>query len=243
VLGESRARVIDALVRAAPALAAPGSIVDPLIDTGESGIYPARGGPFGGLELGPPLSCDMPPVQAGAPRFPIAQWEANKRHGWLVSGSPECAADVTAELSAAHTRGVVALTLEAAALPAHATSLHVITASAGVIPETGESAAGRTDSHDARDDELHRFESTLGRISWWTALGRDAATLARLALRHLPPDLASDARSVAERRSAARDQVAAAITHLWSTEASGWGGSSETQRMRRTVCAVDVTSR
>jgi hypothetical protein len=44
-------------------------------------------------------------------------------HAWLVSGSPRCAINVVGELSEAQVRGVVALTLEAAALPVHASGL------------------------------------------------------------------------------------------------------------------------
>ena len=228
-LGEPRERVLDVLARSAPALVASGTVVVPVIDTGEAARYPARGGPLGALTLDPPVSCDLPPVRAGEPRFPVGSWEHDKRRAWLVSGSPGCAADVTAELSAARQRGVVALTLEAAALPSRPASLRVITASAGAIPAIG--------GGDARDDELRRFTATLGRVGWWTALGRDAATLARLALDQLPTDAVNDTRSVAERRARARDALATAAAHLWSTEASGWGGA---HRMRRTLCAVDA---
>jgi hypothetical protein len=109
-----------------------------------------------------------------------------------------------------------------------------VVASAGVIPE---GAAG-----DARDDELRRFTSTLGRVGWWAALGRDAGTLARAALAALPVDWVSDPRSVAERRTTARDRLASAAAHLWSTETTGWAGE---RRLKRTMCALDapVTTR
>jgi hypothetical protein len=228
-LGEAREDVLQALAVAAPALSAPGSVVVPLIDTGEISLFPLEGGRFGPLALAPPVSCDIPPVQAGAPRFPVGAWSSDKRRAWLVSGSPECTTDLAGELSAASAKGVMAVTLEAAALPAHSPSLRVVSASAGVIP-TG-SAAG------SGDDETSRFASTLGRIGWWTALGRDAATLARVALRELPPDLETDAAAVGSRRARARDLLAMAKARLWSTESAGWSGE---HRMRRTLCAVDA---
>jgi hypothetical protein len=229
VLGEPRSRVVETLARAAPALVAPGTVVIPLVDTGEVSTLPPEGGPVGPVIFGPPVSCDMPPVQAGAPRFPVGQWETDKRHAWIVSGSRSCATDVTEELSGAHAKGVVALTLEAAALPAHAPPLRVVTASAGIVP-----AAGATDP---RGDEAARFSATLGRISWWTALGRDAATLARAALRQLSTDAVTDGPAVTERRKQARDRLAAAAAPLWTTEATAWGPDG---RMRRTLCAVDA---
>jgi hypothetical protein len=104
-----------------------------------------------------------------------------------------------------------------------------VVASAGVIPEG--------DPRAARDDELRRFAVTLGRVSWWTALGRDAATLARVAVRSLPTDMATAAAAVAQRRAQARDALLAARGSMWSTEASGWAGA---HTMRRTICAIDT---
>jgi hypothetical protein len=175
------------------------------------------------------VSCDIPPVQAGAPRFPVAAWSSEKRRAWLVSGSPDCTTDLAGELSAAGAKGVMAVTLEAATLPAHASSLRVVSAAAGVIPTGAASGNG--------DDETTRFASTLGRVGWWTALGRDAATLARVALRQLPVDLETDAAAVSRRRAKARDLLAEARTRLWTTESGGW---TKDHHMRRTVCALDA---
>jgi hypothetical protein len=171
----------------------------------------------------------MPAARAGDPRFPLAPWEKQKTTAWLVTGSPSCARDLAGELSAAHARGLLALTLEAAALPPHAAGLRVLSASAGIVPNSAAS--------DTRDDELRRFETTLGDVSWWTALGRDAATLARTAVRQLPPGLASDAHEVAERRAQARDRLQASRARLWTTEAAGW---SPDRTMKRSICAVDA---
>jgi hypothetical protein len=235
VLGEARSSVIDALTRAAPALAT-GSVV-PVVDASEVAAYPPQGGRAGALTLMPPVSCDIPAVRAGDPRFPIAQWDRDRARAWLVSGSPACARDAVAELSAAEGRGLlragegrptVALTLEAAALPAHAAGLRVLTAAAGVVPAA--SAA------DVRLEELRRFEATLGPVRWWTALGRDAAMLARAAVKVLPDDEATDPKVVASRRTQARDALAQAHARLWTTGASGWEGRT----MRRTVCAIDA---
>jgi hypothetical protein len=227
VLGEPRGNVVGALVRAVPSLAS--QTVVPVVDASEAPMFPPQGGRFVGLTLTPPVSCDIPSARAGDPRFPIAQWGHDKIHAWLVSGSIGCAADVVAEVSSAHARGVVALTLEATALPAHAPGLHVVSAEAGVLPARA--------SGDPREEELQRFSSTLGHVGWWTALGRDAATLARVAVRQLPGDTVSDAHAVTERRRTARDKLASARARLWTTEAAGWGGD---RNMKRALCAVEV---
>ena len=230
VLGEPRSQVVDALRAAASALGTEG--VAPVVDASEVASLPAQGGRAGALTLLPPVSCDVPANRAGDPRFPLAAWDRQKTHAWLVTGSPSCARDVVGELTASHARGLVALTLEAAALPAHGPGLRVVSASAGVVPETA--------AEDARDDELRRFASTLGLVSWWTALGRDAATLARVAVRQLPTGSATEAADVTTRRVRARALLAASRARLWTAESTGWRPD---HTVKRTICAVDAPSR
>jgi hypothetical protein len=230
VLGEPRREVIDALGRAAPALGTEG--VAPVVDESEMAALPAPGGRVGGMTLLPAVSCDVPANRAGDPRFPLSKWDREKTHAWLVSGSPGCARGVVGELSASHARGLVALTLEAAALPVHGAGLRVVSASAGVVPETA--------AEDTRDDELRRFAATLGAVSWWTALGRDAATLARLGVRQLPTDSAGEAHEVTDRRARARTLLAASRSRLWTTESTAWQAD---HTMKRTICAVDAPTR
>jgi hypothetical protein len=230
VLGEPQDAVLDALARAAPALAA--DPVTPLVDASQVSSYPEGGARRGPLTLLPAVSCDVAPARAGDPRFPVARWEKDKRRAWLVTGSPACAATAVGELATANVHGTVGLALEAAALPPHPAALRVVTASAGVIP--------RGTAGDARDEEARRFEATLGALTWWTALGRDAATLARATLRELPTTSASDPKDVAGRRAHARDLLAAARARLWTTEAAGWTAD---RTVKRTVCAVDAPTK
>jgi len=230
VLGEPRTEVIEALARAAPALGT--ESVVPVVDSSEVASFPAEGGRVSGWTLLAPVSCDLPAIRAGDPRFPLSSWGRSKTRAWLVSGSSPCAVDLVGELSAVHAEGLVALTLEAAALPTHATGLRVVSASAGVVPS---STPG-----DPREDELRRFAVTLGAVSWWTALGRDAATLARLAVRQLPTGTASEPHEVAERRDRARTLFGESRARLWTSESTSW---REGHTMQRTVCAVDVPAR
>jgi hypothetical protein len=230
VLGEARSHVIEALARAVPGLTA-GSVA-PIIDTSELDRFPAQGGPMGPLTLLPPVSCEIPAVRAGDPRFPLGSWDRDRIHAWLVTGSPTCARDLLGELSAAHARGTVGLTLEAAGMPQHAPSLKVVSAAAGIVPSA---AAG-----DVRDDELVRFKDRLGLVGWWTALGRDAATLARQAIRALPPGTVSEVKSVAQLRVHARDELARARARLWTSETSGWAPGQHPYVVTRTVCTVEV---
>jgi hypothetical protein len=245
LLGEPRETVLAALARAVPALA--GETVAPLIDGSEVPLYPAQGGSLGPMTLAPPVSCEIPPTRAGEPRFPLAQWELGRTHAWLVSGSTICARDLLGELSASRARGIVALTLEAAALPVHPSSLRVVTASAGIVPEVGGGAGGDAaggsgagaSGGGSSDDEIARFHATLGTLTWWTALGRDAATLARVALDRLPDDTVGEAKAVTDRRASTRDALAGARTRLWTSESASWSDHA----LRRTVCAIEAPAR
>jgi len=225
-LGAPRTAVVRALLRALPALAT--GTLAPIIDASEVDGYPANVGATG-LTLAPPVPCDMPAARAGERRFPTSQWDRDGTHRWLVSGVAGCAPDLVAELGAAHARGTIALTLEAARLLPASPGLRVLTAQAGIVPASG---AG-----DPRADELRRFSAALGALTWWAALGRDAATLARAAVLKLPADQVTLWRAVEDRRVHARDQLAAVRVRLWTTDAAGW---ADGHAIRRTVCALDV---
>jgi hypothetical protein len=245
ILGERRADVLDAFSRAVPALDT--QPVTPIVGWSEMSTVPANGGSMFGMTLIPPILCDVAAARAGDPRFPLKPAEGNKAIAWLVSGSQRCANDVVSELSAQHARGVVALTLEAGAMPPHAESLRVVAAQAGIIPEVPRG--------DSRTDEVERFSYALGPLGWWTALGRDASVIARLAVRGLPTNMVSDPASVTARRASARDALSTVRTRLWTTEASGWSAQVQTDAnangnasvnanasnaIRRSVCVLEV---
>jgi hypothetical protein len=235
VVGATRQESVDALLRSAPSLA--GDPVAPVVDASEAAATPVT--PSTSLRnLLPVVSCDAPVLRAGDPRFPLAQWQKSKASGWLVSGSPACARDLLGELSSVRAgqreRGVVALALEAASRVAHPQAFRLLTASAGLVPAVASQSA---------DEEVRRFGVALGDdlVTYWASLGRDAATLARVAVHKIPADTVTEAHAVAARRVQARDELGAAKTVLWSTEAAGWGARAQgPRRLKRTVCAVDV---
>jgi hypothetical protein len=236
VLGASREETIEALLRGVPGFAT--EPVAPVVDASEwkpqaagEPAVPSR------TNLLPPVSCDAPIVRAGTPRFPFAEWQSAKVHGWMVSGSPPCAAALLAELSSRPRgleRPVVALTLEAASRPLHGGAVRVVTASAGIVPSRASTTG---------DDEVRRFGAVLGdeTVTYWASLGRDAGTLARVALGKLPAAAVAEPRAVASRRAEARDDLASVRAPLWSTEAAGFadlprGGHA----LHRTICAIDL---
>jgi hypothetical protein len=88
--------------------------------------------------------------------------------------------------------------------------------------------------------ELGQFLQRFGRISWWSALARDAGALARTALIDLPNDTVSDLKGATERRAAVRDRLAAARARLWTSEAVTWGPD---HAMARTLCVIGTPTR
>jgi hypothetical protein len=89
--------------------------------------------------------------------------------------------------------------------------------------------------------ELRRYASAFGGApDYWTALGRDAATIARLSV--MPQDLGETVsqEGVAALRDAVRQRIAIARARLWTTDARGWGGG---HAMPRTVCVMDLAPR
>ena len=104
---------------------------------------------------------------------------------------------------------------------------------AGVIPSRGR--------NDPRERELGQFASSLGPLDWWSALGRDASTLARRALLGLPSEEATDLAEVTTRRVAARDLLDRARARLWTAETAGFEG--ERRSISRSVCAIEVPPR
>jgi hypothetical protein len=226
--GESRARVLDVLERADPALG--GARVAHVVDESDLATAPPSGGTAAARE--PRVSCDVAPAHAGDPRFPVEAWAAARTTAWIASGSADCSGDLVRDLDRSRARGTVALTLEGAATPRHGDALRVLTAQAGVLPTPAPD--------DPRAASVHRFAELSGRVDWWAAIGRDAGTLARLAVLRLPTDSVSDRPTVRERRNAARDALLAARARLWTTGAAGFDAA---HALERDVCAVEIPPR
>jgi hypothetical protein len=228
VLGEPRGNVLAALLRDAPDFAK--SKVAPVVDASEVPQFPAHGGAYGPMTILPPVSCDTPTPHAGDPRFPLVDWERAGAKAWLVTGAPSCARDLLTELGSRSRTGTVGMTLEATGSFKHTTQLRALAAGAGVVPVRAELVPP--------DSERARFIAAYGasRLTWHTALGRDAATLARRVALTLPSTIAATAEAVAQRRDAARRALATARAKLWSTDARGFDGKNAVTRM---LCVVE----
>jgi hypothetical protein len=229
VLGVKRDAVLDALVRALPELGK-GSVA-PVVDASEIARFPAAGGAYGPLGLLPPVSCDVTAAHAGDARFPIATWQTQKARAWLVTGSASCAQDLVDELAPRVRTPTIGVTLSAAGIVTSVGDARVGVAAAGVVPLTSEATP--------RDDELTRFVAAFGsaRMTWWTALGRDAAVLARRVVMTLSTDAVSASGEVARRRGVVAAGLLTAHARLWSTDARGFAGKHE---VARSLCVVGM---
>jgi hypothetical protein len=229
VLGVKRDAVLDALVHALPELGKGG--VAPVVDASEIAHFPQAGGAYGPLALLPPVSCDVTTPHAGEARFPIGAWQTQKARAWLVTGSSSCAQDLVSELASRVHAPTIGVTLSAAGIVASVGDARVGVAAAGVVPLSSDATP--------RDDELTRFVAAFGaaRMTWWTALGRDAAVLARRVVMTLSTDAVSAAGEVARRRGVVAAGLSSAHARLWSTEARGFAGKHD---VARSLCVVEM---
>ncbi|WP_394824107.1 ABC transporter substrate-binding protein [Pendulispora albinea] len=210
-----------------------------------------------------PAPCELGAPAASGPRFPLPAWEKAGVRTWLVAGPEPCARDVLHEVG--ELRGaLVALTLEGIGAYERAAAAKVLSAAAGSLPVRQEAAPTRrgaenrgTSSHDAGpsgavhaggaiDPDIQRFMiSFSAKPTWFTALSRDAAVLARRAVVSLPTDATSRADDVTARRETARKALEGARAPLWTSEESGFSsggeaaGSSE-HTVKRTVKVVEL---
>jgi hypothetical protein len=220
VLGEDRGVVLEQLGKHLGTRS-----VAPVIDESELAFYPADGATVGSLTLLGPVSCEQRAEVAGESRFPLAAWRKARVDTWLVTGSHECARRLSADLAREpRLKATLALTLEAT-MALEVRGEGVAAASAGLLP------FGVINTDDP--DLLAYAQQFENDVTWWGALGRDAGTLVRLALRSVPADDTDDPTVMRDRR----DRIAFALrmvrAPLWTTERSGMDHG---QTLRRTVC-------
>ena len=226
VVGEDRGVVIDQIGKALGKRK-----VAPVIDESEATFYPAQGVALGSLTLLSPASCERPVLVAGDSRFPLAAWSKDRVDTWLVTGSHECARRLANDLSKDKVKGTIALTLEAT-MDLESKGEDVVVASAGIMPF----GVIETSDADVRA-YARRFNND---VTWWGAIGRDAGTLVRIALRSVPSDETDDPTVMRDRR----DRIASALrvvrAPLWTSERAGFDSG---QVLRRKVCVKSLKRR
>ncbi len=160
------------------------------------------------------VPCDTPGSFAGRARFPVDEWRKQHIDGLLVLGDPSCARDVVREVRAARLPALVACDLECADALLSPASAPALGLSSGRFPRS-TAAAG---------------------MSFYEALGRDAAQLSRAALADFPAQGAVDRDQVVQLHERARRSLEGASVELWTSDARGFGGSHV---LPRTLAVVD----
>jgi len=176
------------------------------------------------LTLLPPVHCE-PPLSRGL--FPTATWQKDAVRAFLVAGTQACARALSFSLPSGPI--TVGLTLEAlTGFEGSTASMHVLGVAAGLLPVDATSAA--------KDPKLGIFATQFGsKPTWWTALGRDAALLARKSVQTLPLDRTDNGTEVTRRREIARSGLLEGKGALWTTDAAGFAGDHTLPRTLRVV--------
>lgn len=160
-------------------------------------------------------SCGARPARAGEPRFPFAAWRREGIGAVVIDGPSRCASDALAELRDARFAVPVVLGIDAegaAIPPGYAGS--VTRAKAGFLGNAGASQ---------RIASIAAWVQTHGEVpSWFAALGRDAAVLARAAVTTLPAGTVTELREIMQRRTSVQRALETATGELWTTSSAGF---------------------
>lgn len=152
------------------------------------------------------VPCDVRAPFAGQPRFPVAEWKKQGVDGVIVLGDATCARDVASELSRVGLSAVVACGFECAEARGEVRLLD-LALSAGRFPE------GMSEKK-----------------TFYEALGRDAAALARAAVAGFPDQRVMDQAKVGELHDRARSALEKADVELWTSDTRGFGPKRSIER-------------
>jgi hypothetical protein len=234
VLGENHATELASLGRSLVAYEHPRALLVSNTD-GERVLEVSALEAAQGMTMVGSVACDAPVPKAGASRYPFAQLRAEKRPSLVVSGNESCGRLVAQEITRYWTGDLwVGFALGSApskavidALPA---SVHALSLTAGTFDVAKADAP--------KDSDFASYVKQFGEPpSWWTALGRDAATLAAGAVTPLPLDGVSTNDQVAQRLALVAAGLRVVRAPLWTTEQEGFG---ESRTMARTLVVKDV---
>ncbi|HOD21247.1 MAG TPA: hypothetical protein PKK83_03065 [Polyangiaceae bacterium] len=186
----------------------------------------ARLGPGNPPELPYSYDCEGIPARVGDTSFPVASWKSQKIEAVAIDGSAQCARRVLTDLQAIRYSPRVYLGLEAREAASAFSNDSILVASCGYFDSDLASIRAWRDfsGHDP---------------TWFQALGRDAAWLARTAVEPLPRHTLTDVRDVMKAREETQSRLAHAQGVLWTTKSSGFGGSRTMPRIIHWVSMSD----
>lgn len=168
------------------------------------------------------VACDIAPVAAGMPRFPVQDWKKQRVPGLIVLGDANCARDAARELGAVGHRPLFGLGLECAEIVDELSADERLVVSTGFFPyrTSGEAPAS-----------LKKYADQSGHgPSWYAALGHDAARLVAKALGSFALADVVKADDVSARHREARRLLGSASAELWTSERKGFVGGRVLER-------------
>ncbi|MFO0679054.1 MAG: ABC transporter substrate-binding protein [Polyangiaceae bacterium] len=190
-----------------------------------------------GIEVDAEASCDARNDRPSDERFPFVEWQKSKVPAFVTLGPEECIRELTRVLVSENISGTVVVPLEGAStleIDSFGSRHKFLTVSAGLLPVRGGAET-------AKNEDLAGFIRASGRRPvYWTALGRDAGALARLAVLPLPNDVAPTTAEVEKRRELVRNALREVKAPLWTTEATGMDAR---QSLPRTLSVVDLAAK
>jgi hypothetical protein len=188
----------------------------------EAGVRSKRTGSEVVVLGGGGIACDVAPVAAGMPRFPVQDWKKRQVHGLIVLGDANCARDAARELGSVGHRPLLGLGLECAEIVDELASDERLVVSTGVFPYRAKVDA---------PESLKRYADQSGHgPTWYAALGHDAARLVQKALASLALDEVVAADDVSARHREARRLLGSASAELWTSERKGFLGGRVLER-------------
>jgi hypothetical protein len=156
------------------------------------------------------VPCDSPTKTAGFSRFPVQEWKRDAVGMLLFMGDAACTRNVLRDTRSVGLNPLLGLGFESSTLFSELSGRSVIAATGGKHLTAGDASA----APDAWSQML----------SWFGALGHDAALLSARAVADLPLERVDERDAVRQLHQLARDRLLRAEAALLTTEARGFSG-------------------
>ncbi len=168
------------------------------------------------------VPCSVSTKQAGFSRFPVQDWKRDAVATVLLLGDAQCARSVVRDARGIGLTPVFGLGFESATLfDQLSKSRRIISVASGSYPKQRSKVAAKSAKSGLE------FE-----LTWFTALGHDAASLSARAVADLPLERVDDRAAVRKLHAVARDRLSRAEADLLTTGARGFAGK---RSMHRTI--------
>ncbi len=166
------------------------------------------------------VPCTVSTTRAGFSRFPVQDWKRDAVATILLLGDAQCARSVVRDVRGVGLSPLFGLGFESATLfDQLSKSRRIISVTSGSYPKQRSRAAPESKKNGLE------FE-----LTWFTALGHDAASLSARAVADLPLERVDDRVAVRKLHAIARDRLLRAEADLLTSSARGFAGKRTLDR-------------